>query len=249
MRSVLFLTSCLAATSAAAPMFGDLYHFSDEMAEFLGRVGKRISDAGNVFDQSLSCDASSIQLPSFASSLPAPTDQKPLYVALGRGTQNYTCASSTSDSEPEAIGAVARLYNATCFASTFPDMIELLPSMAYRMNLPSNPSDPLPPSNFNLIGHHFFEGSVPVFNLDTPTRQLGIAKVKKESDLDAPSSAVKGKNGAVKWLLLSATNGTVGSYASVYRVDTAGGGAPKTCEGMPESFTVQYAANYYIYGQ
>lgn len=87
MRSVLFLTSCLAATSAAAPMFGDLYHFSDEMAEFLGRVGKRISDAGNVFDQSLSCDASSIQLPSFASSLPAPTDQKPLYVALGRGTQ------------------------------------------------------------------------------------------------------------------------------------------------------------------
>ncbi len=87
MRSVLFLTSCLAATSAAAPMFGDLYRFSDEMAEFLGRVGKRISDAGNVFDNSLTCDASSIQLPSFASGLPAPTDQKPLYVALGRGTQ------------------------------------------------------------------------------------------------------------------------------------------------------------------
>lgn len=121
--------------------------------------------------------------------------------------------------------------------------------MAYRMNLPSNPSDPLPPSNFNLIGHHFFEGSVPVFNLDTSTRQLGIAKVKKDSDLDAPSSAVKGKNGAVSWLLLTATKGTVGSYASVYRVDTAGGAAPKTCEGMPESFTVQYAANYYIYGQ
>ncbi|KAL4787421.1 hypothetical protein BJX76DRAFT_354136 [Aspergillus varians] len=250
MRSVLFFTSCLAACSAAAPVFEDFYNFSDDMAEYLGRVSKRVSKARDIFDSSLSCDPSTIELPSFASGLPAPTNQKPLYVALGRGTQNYTCATSSSDSKPEATGAVARLYNATCFAANFPDMIELLPSIAYRTSLPRNEEDPLPPSKFNLIGHHFFEGSVPVFNLDTtPARQLGIAKVKKDSDLDAPSNAVKGKDGAVPWLLLTATNGTLGSYASVYRVDTAGGAAPKTCEGMAESFTVQYAANYYLYGQ
>ncbi|KAL2869387.1 uncharacterized protein BJX67DRAFT_379404 [Aspergillus lucknowensis] len=249
MHSILFITSCLAAYSAAAPVFSNFYDFSDDMAEFLGRVSQHINGLDG-FLGSLSCDRSSITLPSFASGLPAPTGQHPLYVALGRGTQNYTCATSTADSEPEAIGAVARLYNATCSAANFPDLMELLPAIAYRMNLPANEYDPFPPTNMNLIGHHFFEGKVPVFDLDTtPSRQLGVAKVKKDADLDAPESAVQGGNGAVAWLYLSATDGTVGRFSSVYRVDTAGGGAPKTCEGMPESFAVQYAANYYIYGQ
>ncbi|KAL4806562.1 hypothetical protein BDV18DRAFT_137799 [Aspergillus unguis] len=250
MRSALLL-SCLAACSTAAPIFENFYDFSNDMAEFLGRVSKRIGSAKDMFDSSLSCDASSIALPSFASGLPAPSGT-PLYVALGRGTQNYTCADSTSSSTPEAIGAVARLYNATCFASTFPDMIELLPAIAYRVTLPENESDPLPPSNFNLLGHHFFEGSVPVFNLDTtPDHQLGIAKLKKDAVLNAPTTAVKGANGAASWLYLSATNGSVplDQFMGVYRVDTAGGDAPETCDGMPEEFTVQYAANYYIYGQ
>ncbi|KAL4934301.1 uncharacterized protein BDV17DRAFT_4594 [Aspergillus undulatus] len=250
MRSALFLASCLAACSAAAPIFENFYDFSDDMAEFLGRVSKRISDAGLNFDSIRSCDTSSIHLPSFAEGLPAPNGQKPLYVALGRGTQNYTCATSTADSEPVAVGAVARLYNATCFAASYPEMIELLPAITYRMSLPTEEANPLPPTNLNLIGHHFFEGSVPVFNMDTtPTRQLGIAKVKKDGDLDAPTTALQGENGAVPWLLLGRTNGTVGAYSSVYRVDTAGGASPKTCEGMEEEFTVEYAANYYMYRQ
>ncbi|KAL3475870.1 hypothetical protein BJX99DRAFT_228765 [Aspergillus californicus] len=250
MHSSLFITSCLAACSAAAPIFNNFYDFSDDMAEFLGRVSKRVNNVGELFDRSsLSCDISSISLPDFASGLPAPTEQSPLYVALGRGTQNYTCATSTSSSEPVAIGAVARLYNATCFAANYPEMIELLPAISYRVSLPTKESDTLPPINLGLMGHHFFEGKVPVFNLDTtPAQQLGIAKVKKDADLAAPSNAIKGSNGAVSWLYLSATNGTVGDYKSVYRVDTAGGGAPTTCDGMPASFTVQYAANYYIYG-
>ncbi|RDW90010.1 uncharacterized protein DSM5745_01785 [Aspergillus mulundensis] len=247
MRSILFIASCLAASSTAAPAFKNLYNFSNDMSEFLGRVSQAIHGDINA----LTCDPSSITLPSFASGLPAPTGQKPLYVALGRGTQNYTCTSSTSSSTPVAAGAVARLYNATCLAAALPAAIELLPALAYKLTLPSNEYDPLPPSNFNLIGHHFFEGKVPVFNLDTtPSRQLGIAKVKKEADLAAPSSAVRGSDdeAAVAWLYLSRTNGTIGKYSSVYRVDTAGGSPPETCEGMESSFTVEYAANYYIYG-
>ncbi|KAL2799717.1 hypothetical protein BJX66DRAFT_228125 [Aspergillus keveii] len=252
MHSILFIVSCLAAsTVTAAPVFGNLYDFSDDVAEYLGRVSRHISRVEDIFDNSLSCDPSTIALPSFASGLPAPTDgQRPLYVALGRGTQNYTCATSTSDSEPVAVGAVARLYNATCYAANFPDMIELLPAIAYRMRLPNIESAPMAPANINLIGHHFFEGKVPVFNLDTtPQRQLGIAKVKKDADLPAPDTAIQGADGAVAWLYLSATNGTVGRFTGVYRVDTAGGSPPKTCEGLDEQFTVEYAANYYIYGQ
>lgn len=131
-------------------------------------------------------------------------------------------------------------------------MIELLPAIAYRVTLPENETDPLPPSNFNLLGHHFFQGSVPTFNLDTtPSRQLGIARVQKDADMKAPSSAIQGSNGAAAWLYLSATNSSVpaNEFSSVYRVDTASGAAPETCDGMPEAFTVQYAANYYIFGQ
>jgi hypothetical protein len=89
MHSILFIASCLAAsTVTAAPVFGNLYDFSDDVAEYLGRVSRHISRVEDIFDNSLSCDPSTIALPSFASGLPAPTDgQRPLYVALGRGTQ------------------------------------------------------------------------------------------------------------------------------------------------------------------
>jgi hypothetical protein len=129
-------------------------------------------------------------------------------------------------------------------------MLNMLPNIAYRIPLPSSGSDRLPPANLDLMGHHFFDGSTPVFNLDTTaTQQFGIARTKKEAQIEAPSNAIQGNNGAVAWLYLSATSGTVGDYASVYRVDTAAGQPPKTCKDMPSQFTVQYAANYYFYGK
>lgn len=164
--------------------------------------------------------------------------------------QNYSCETSTSDSTPEAIGAVANLYNATCIAANYPDMLASLPSTAYKMTNVSNLSSALSPANLDLLGHHFFQGSTPVFNLDTtPQRQYGIAFTKVQKKVDAPSDAVYGDNGAVKWLYLSTIDGTVGNYKSVYRVNTAGGAAPKTCENMPSVVTVQYAANYFFYGE
>ena len=127
-------------------------------------------------------------------------------------------------------------------------MLAMLPKIAYKTtNIKDLPSS-LPPANIDLLGHHFFQGSTPVFNLDTTaTQQYGIAFTKVQKKVDAPSDAEQGDNGAVKWLYLSTIDGTVGDYKSVYRVDTAGGAAPKTCESMPSVITVQYAANYYFY--
>lgn len=34
----------------------------------------------------------------------------------------------------------------------------------------------------------------------------------------------------------------------IYRVNTAGGNPPKTCDGMPTTFEIQYAAEYWFYG-
>ena len=99
------------------------------------------------------------------------------------------------------------------------------------------------------MGHHFFTGTVPEFNLDTtPTKQFGIAMTKKGGSLEAPSNAITGQYGAVPWLYLPTIDGTVGKYKGVYRVDTASGSPPDTCEGMPSSFEIQYSANYFFFG-
>ena len=50
--------------------------------------------------------------------------------------------------------------------------------------------------------------------------------------------------GSVLWLKL---DGTDGDYKSVYRLNTAGGVAPKTCDGITGDFTVPYAAEYWFW--
>lgn len=122
--------------------------------------------------------------------------------------------------------------------------------MAYHIPLQKNLMVPIPQVNIRVLGHHFFQGHIPVFNLDTtPGKQLGIARTKLGSKINAPWDALSGNNGAVPWLYLSTLNGTVGGFSSVYRINTAGGKPPKTCEGMSSLFQVQYAALYYFFGQ
>ena len=87
MHSSLFIGVCLAVTSFAAPaILNDVYKPSDELADFYGKVSKHIDNARQILDPSSTCDTSKIALPS-SSDLPSPDDQKPIYVALGRGTQ------------------------------------------------------------------------------------------------------------------------------------------------------------------
>lgn len=159
------------------------------------------------------------------------------------------------DVKPVAVGALATLYNASCLAANYPDLIAIAPDVAINIPLPPDPSTPFPPANLELLGHHYFsDATTPIFNLDTtPEHQYGIAISKKKAQMDAPANAVKGENGvgdgAVAWLYLETIDGTVGGYKSVYRVNTAGGQPPESCANMPSSFTVQYAADYYFYGE
>ncbi|KAJ5091415.1 Protein of unknown function DUF3455 [Penicillium alfredii] len=251
MHSIPFLLLCLAAVSLAAPtgLFDDAYNYSGDLAKFYGKVSQYIHGSKNngLFS---TCDTSKIALPGFASNLTSPGDLKPMYVGVGRGTQNYTCADSTAKSEPKAAGAVANLYNATCIAASYPALMEIIPKIAYAIPLPQNEDSLFPPANMELMGHHFFyDSSTPEFNLDLSSKKNGIVMTKKKGELNAPKDAFKGKDGAVSWLYLTATDGTVGDYKSVYRVNTAGGSPPKTCQGLESSFTVQYAANYYFFGK
>ncbi|KXG50662.1 Protein of unknown function DUF3455 [Penicillium griseofulvum] len=246
------LIICLAAISLAAPthFLDGAYDWTDELAEFYGKVSEYINSAKHNTRGPHVCDTSKIAMPSYASGMASPSGLKPRYVALGRGTQNYTCADSTSRSKPEAVGAVARLYNATCIAANYPDLLERVPNLAYKIPLPTNEYASFPPANIELMGHHFFSETTPEFNLNlTPEKQNGIVMTKKGGAIDAPSGAASGKYGAVPWLYLLTTDGTVGNYKSVYRVNTAAGSPPKTCKNMPPAFEIQYAANYYFFGE
>lgn len=78
-----------------------------------------------------------------------------------------------------------------------------------------------------------------------------MAIAKKAAQIAAPAGSVVGQNnkgnGAVPWLYLETIPGTIDNYKSIYRVNTAGGSPSTDCSGMSSTFTVQYAAAYFIY--
>lgn len=83
------LIICLAAVSLAAPtkFLDDAYNWSDELAEFYGKVSQYIDTVKHTIRAPAACDPSRIAMPSYASGMTSPSGLKPRYVALGRGTQ------------------------------------------------------------------------------------------------------------------------------------------------------------------
>lgn len=134
----------------------------------------------------------------------------------------------------------------TCTAATTGPFVNYLPRIALFLPIPvstraNDQADVL------TSGHHdFLDATTPFFNMQTPRHDFGTVATKKDSAVDAPAGSPRGANGlgSVPWLKL---NGVQGRYKEVYRVDTAGGVAPKTCEGLSATFEVQYAALYYMY--
>ena len=184
-------------------------------------------------------------------SLPAPPSSDSLKaITIGRGTQNYTCATSTSSSTPVSIGAVADLFDASVLLPFLSpkdgeEILDLLP--AYLVTFPY---EALANSTLPSLGQHYFEGPTsPVFNLEEG--KIGMLNGAKAADIIAPPSSSPGPdgkgNGAVDWLMLTALAGSQ-NLNTAYRVHTAGGKAPKTCEGQRAVIEVEYAAQYWFYG-
>ncbi|KAF4301137.1 malate dehydrogenase [Botryosphaeria dothidea] len=225
-----------------------------------------ISSISNVWRQAGSCDLSSVTLPldqaPNPTPLPGPSSGLVLsHVAVGRGTQNYTCAGASPSSSPTAKGAVATLFNATCQAARTPDLLYQTPSIALAYDTPSAESA-LQAYDMLLSGHHYFTSdTTPFFNLDTAEHSYGTVACKKDAAANAPSanstSALKSNyaagtegtsNGDVPWLKLAAVQDESGyTWKEVYRLNTAGGQSPKTCDGIDGDFTVEYAATYWFY--
>lgn len=175
--------------------------------------------------------------------LPAPNAGLKVHaVAVGRGTQNYTCKAGDSSVAPEAAGALAHLYDASCVATLWPDLLDRIPAMALRFNV-SDSDTQLGASTLPATGLHYFKDSkTPYFSLGNGPHG-GEVYSGLNTSTPAPSTAAKGQlgEGAVAWLKLDTKDGTTRNVKSVYRVNTAGGTPPATCEGMDSTFEVQYA--------
>jgi hypothetical protein len=148
---------------------------------------------------------------------------------------------------PAANGAHAFLYDASCLAKNFPEQLHMAPGILLTLDIRVTDWIAKQISVFDgntiEVGEHLFTTvTTPVFDF----QYRGIKDFfvgKKLEAVPAPSYATPGAHGAVDWLKLQAENGTYG-FKEVYRVVTAGGNAPATCEGMGETFEMPYAAEY-----
>lgn len=222
------------------------------LSEYFSMLGQKVQEGKNMA-QAPVCNLNNAVLP-VASPTPLPAVSAGLtlkHVAIGRGTQNYSCTANAT-AAPVSIGALATLYNATCIASTYPDLLEQLPNVALQFNLTSADQATLSPSNLAISGHHYFSNTTtPTFDLDTTAMQLGFAPCSKNNTVAAPAGSSVGQGdvgfGAVAWLKLVARVGATGNLQEIYRVNTAGGNPPATCAGMPATFEVEYAAEYWFF--
>jgi Protein of unknown function (DUF3455)/Protein of unknown function (DUF2990) len=278
MRSTHLVIASLASIALAAPSptvsERGFFSWSAPLARFYQEVDREIQQARQSpnYPNPPPCDMSKASMPIAPTPLPSPAAETYLrHVAIGRGVQvrsfsfhsavhhsttdqaqNYTCTDSSPSSTPSPIGAVASLYNASCTECNYPSLTTMITNLVVNYPLPSNPTANFQPTNILLSGHHFFSNNTtPVFDLDlTPQAQYGYAIAKKQSASPAPSDAPVGPNGeaAVAWLKLDTVDGTKGGLKHIYRVNTVGGSAPKTCEGMEAGdFSVEYSAQYWVY--
>ncbi|KAK4250755.1 hypothetical protein C7999DRAFT_11535 [Corynascus novoguineensis] len=265
MHASLFFVPALAASVWAAPTYPMLDRAArlpdsiSVISEYFNLLASKVQES-RLLDIPPACDLSQIPQPAGAADLPSPSPGLSLrHIAIGRGTQNYTCDAATPDAAPQAAGAVATLFNASCLVAVSPDLAAALTRAALHFDLSQSISrggigngkgwGSLAPSNLAPSGLHFFaDATTALFKLDvSPDLQLGELPCGKNASVPAPPSDAASSRGLggeppVAWLKLNAKSGATGGLQEVYRFQTVGGSAPATCHGMPEEFQVQYAA-------
>ena len=137
-------------------------------------------------------------------------------------------------------------------------MLATLPAAALACPTPKRESTNLFPGNLVISGQHYFpDPKTPVFNLHTTATNYGIYFANKTANTTAPEGSATTSQGAaaVPWLKLEVLPppagaleaDVIGAVPEIHRVTTAGGSPPKTCEGQPAAFQIDYAAEYWFY--
>jgi hypothetical protein len=202
-----------------------------------------------------------------SAALPPPTGQ-PKYVQLGLGFQNYTCNGTAYVQTAPSSGAIANLYDFTDDL-TPANLDTLSPAILKKFEscLKATSCEPkdgqdcdlchvlaiasIEPDALRQTGFHFFDrpagAQVPNFNIFEAGDFLSA---KRAGGVKAPAGSYTGRNGlgTIDWLyLVDNASGRSHGLSSVYRVETAGGVAPKTCDTAGTQAFIPYAAQYWFY--
>lgn len=155
------------------------------------------------------CPLDKAKLPLDRTSPPLPNpgnNYKLKYVALGRGTQNYTCNPANATAAPVAVGAVATLYDASCLLHRSPDLLHTIPPpfsgfLPNTINFISAVFSRLLHSTTDtlVLGQHYFNGNTPFFDFRLGGKPDWVG-TKKVASADAPT-----KGNDVPWLKLEST--------------------------------------------
>lgn len=197
-----------------------------------------------------------LSLPANQTALTVPSGS-PVFIALGVGTQNYTCGAAGTFA---SAGAVATLFDISCLVNTplFPGIQNLVFDVlgnAKGQALISKVESVLKTSPVTLGDHYFIPnpavggtGITPVFDFRTGAKKgdpNGFAALKKAGGIPSPAGPAN-----VDWLMLQNIGGTIGGTLAntVLRVDTKSGQPPASVPCTPnETIAVPYTTKYWMY--
>lgn len=137
-----------------------------------------------------------------------------------------------------------------------PAALQSIPLAALNMPTPKKDKLLFPAQAFTSGHHYFSDLTTPTFNLHTEKANYGIQFGKVLIKVPVPDSMQQlgqDQSKAVPWLKLSAGDAPEGLASDgspvkeIYRINTAGGSAPKTCDAMAATFEVEYAAEYWFW--
>lgn len=213
--SALLLLLTVALVDATSVLPGPL-----RLAATFSRISKELDhiSLGN-------CSLANAKLPlnDTKTQLPDPSPGLNLkYIALGRGTQNYSCPASTNShnsrdaSKPDSTGAAATLFDASCIASMSLTLLHEMPAVIGQaplgpvallgelLSLTTNSSN-------LIIGEHYFDAAgEPYFDLKLSGSDTWMS-TQKDASATAPKrvTRIAGDNGDqdVAWLKLSSKEG------------------------------------------
>jgi len=190
-------------------------------------------------------------VPASAFSLPAPLtpiQTPPLFTTVAFGVQNYTC---TAFGNYSSIGAVARLFDASCLYNTDEfltveiDVFNLWDECPSFDPKDSGVADVLEQNWILPLGDHYFVTKnstlTPVFDFTSTGQNAGNPKAiffgKKIEDALSPDGTDN-----VDWVELENVGGELAT--TVYRVKTVEGQPPASCTPGSGDISVKYAAQY-----
>ncbi|KAF8599521.1 hypothetical protein BDV93DRAFT_609239 [Ceratobasidium sp. AG-I] len=179
----------------------------------------------------------------------------PLFIALGVGTQNYTCGAAGTFA---SAGAVAKLFDLSCFTNspwfpTIQNVVFDMGSTAKGQALISKIESVLKFTPLTLGDHYFIPnpavggtGLTPDFDFRAGVKKgdvNGFAAVKKLGNTPSPAGPAN-----VDWLALQNIGGAPGGTLAqnIMRVDTKSGQPPASCT-PNATIAVPYTAKYWFY--